>query len=113
MATPVLVNGYTGVQATAIQVAGNDCTLYGYHIFNASNAVAYVQFYDFPASVAPTVGTTVAKWVVTVPTLEQAFMPASYASLFFKGGLWIAATTAVNGSSNPSAVLTVAVVVNP
>jgi hypothetical protein len=30
------------------------------------------------------------------------------AGLFMRGGLWVAATTTVGGSTNPSAVLTVA-----
>lgn len=109
MASPVLVNGYTGVQATAIFVRGFDCNVLGYHIYNASDATAYVQFYSRPTTgLTPTVGTTVADWVVAIPTLQQAFMPFPVAGLFFKGGLWVAATTAINGSTNPSAVLTVA-----
>lgn len=104
MATPVLVNGYTGVQATAIYVRGQDCNVLGYHICNNSDATAFVQFYD---TSAPTVGTTVAKWVVAIPTLQDAFMAFPVAGLFFKGGLWVAATTSAGGSTNPSAVLTV------
>src|SRR5262245_60278185 len=104
MATPVLVNGYTGVLATAIYVRGRDCNVLGYHIYNASDAVAYVQFYD---TQAPTVGTTVAKWAIGIPTLTHAFMPFPIAGLFFKGGLWIAATTTASGSTAPSAALSV------
>lgn len=110
MATPHLVNGYTGVQATAIFVRGEDVYVQGYHIYNASDATAYVQFYNRPTTgLTPTVGTTVATWVVAIPTLQQAFFDMGQpAGLFFQGGLWIAATTAINGSTNPSAVLTVA-----
>jgi hypothetical protein len=105
MATPVLVNGYTGVQATAIVVRGQTCDVQGYHIYNASDATAFVQFYD--SLVAPTVGTTVAKWVVAIPTLQQAFNNIPVAGLYFKDGLWIAATTSASGSSAPSAALVV------
>jgi len=112
MATPVLVNGYTGVQATAIQVRGQSCDVMGYHIYNASNAIAFVQFYDQKPD-PPTVGTTVAKWVVPVPTVSQVFMPISpTAGLLFEGGLWIAATTTASGSTNPSAVCTISVAVS-
>jgi hypothetical protein len=114
MATPVLVNGYTGVQATAIWVRGQSCDVMGYHIYNASNATAFVQFYDSgPNQGAPTVGTTVAKWLVPVPTVSSVFMPISpTAGLYFENGLYIAATTTASGNTNPSAVLTIAVAVS-
>jgi hypothetical protein len=107
MASPVLVNGTTGVLATAIFVRGENCNVVGYHIFNASNAAVFVQFYDAPASAPPTVGTTVAKWIVAIPTVQQAFFYVQPAGLFFNGGLWIAATTTAAGSGAPSAALTV------
>jgi hypothetical protein len=106
MATPVLVNNYSGVQATALVVRGQACNVQGYHIYNSSDATAFVQFYD--SAVAPTVGTTVAKWVVAVPTLQQAFNNIQVAGLYFQNGLWIAATTTASGSTNPSAALVVA-----
>jgi hypothetical protein len=106
MASPVLVNGTTGVLATAIQVRGGDINVCAYHIFNGSNAAAFVQFFDGLA--APSVGTTVPKWVVAIPTLQQAFMDFPPAGLFFNGGLWVAATTTAGGSGAPSAALTVA-----
>lgn len=105
MATPVLVNGFSGVQATPIFVRGEKCDVLGYHVFNTSNAEAFVHFYD--SEVAPTVGTTVSKWIVAVPTLEDAFMAFPVAGLFFKTGLWVAATTSASGSSAPSAALVV------
>lgn len=105
MATPVLVNGVTGVQATAIFVRGENCNVQGYHIFNNSNAVAFVNFYD---EAEPTVGTTVPKWQAAVPTLEDAFMDFGQpGGLFFRHGLWVAAATTANGNTNPSAVVVV------
>lgn len=109
MATPVLVNGTTGVLATAIFVRAQDCNVLGYHIYNASDAAAYVQFYD---TAAPTVGTTVAKWIVPIPTVQQAFMQFPVAGLFFRGGLWMAATTTAGGTGAPSAALTVSLAVS-
>jgi hypothetical protein len=106
MATPVLVNGTTGVLATAIFVKGAPCDVQGYHIFNASNAVAFVGFFD--TVLTPTVGTTVPVWSVAVPTLSEAFMALPVAGLYFQQGLWIAATTSAGGSGAPSAALTVA-----
>ena len=104
MATPVLVNGVTGVAETAIFVRGRSCDVQAYHIYNSSNATAFVQFFD---TAAPTVGTTVPKWSVPIPTLVHAFMSFPVAGLYFSGGLWVAATTTVGGSSAPSAALVV------
>ena len=69
MATPVLVNGLTGVQGTPIFVRPGKFDIQGYHIYNPSNAAAFVSFYDI--EVAPTVGTTVPKWVGVLPTLTN------------------------------------------
>lgn len=104
MATPVLVNGTTGLLATAIFVRGSDCNILGYHVFNGSNALAFVNFYDVAF---PTVGTTVPKWSVAIPTVVHAFMSFPVAGLYFPGGLWVAAVTTVGGSGAPSAALTV------
>jgi hypothetical protein len=104
MATPVLVNGATGVAETAIFVRGESCDVQAYHLYNGSNALAFVQFFD---TAAPTVGTTVPKWSIGIPTLVHAFMSFPVAGLYFQGGLWVAATTTVGGSSAPSAALTV------
>lgn len=104
MATPVLVDGNTGVLATAIWVRGEDCNVLGYHIYNGSNATAFVQFYD---TAVPTVGTTVPKWAVGLPTLTHAFMAFPVAGLFMKGGLWVAATTALAGTTPPNVAVTV------
>jgi hypothetical protein len=105
MASPVLVNGYSGVSSTPIFVRSQSDNVLGYHIFNASNATAFVQFYDTQA--APTVGTTVAVWCIGIPTLTHAFLPFQVAGLYFSSGIWIAATTTASGSGAPSAALTV------
>lgn len=102
MATPVLVNGLTGVQATPKFVRGSACNIEGYHIYNPSNAAAFVSFYD--TLVAPTVGTTVPVWQGVLPTLTNSSHDfAQPAGLTFLIGLWVAAATAVDGNTNPSA----------
>lgn len=106
MATPVLVNGPTGVLATAIQIAGQDCQVFGYHIYNPSNATAYVQFFD--GTGAPTVGTDKPKWSIGVTTLTNVDMPVNgSAGLFFRGGCWVAAATSAGGNSAPSSAVNV------
>jgi hypothetical protein len=107
MANPVLVNGATGVLATAIQIRQSGCNVFGYHIYNASNATAYVQFFDSSPAVPPTVGTTVPKWSIGVPTVAHAFMALDATGLDFTQGLWVAATTTAGGSGAPNVAVNV------
>lgn len=105
MATPFLVNGMTGVLATPIFVSG-PCKVFDYSIYNAAAAASYVSFYD--SAIAPTVGTTVPKWQVGLTTLGNAQLGAQdNAGIYFKDGLWVAATTTSNGSSAPASALAV------
>lgn len=105
MASPVLVNGATGVLATPIQVRGEGCNLAGYHIYNPSNAAAYVQFFD--TVLAPTVGTTVPVWSIGITTLTNASMNLPVAGLYFRSGLWVAATTTAGGNGAPNVAVNV------
>jgi hypothetical protein len=105
MASPVLVNGATGVLATAIFVRGEDCNVCAYHIYNPSNATAYVQFFDTIAP--PTVGTTVPFWSIGIPTLQQAFISFMPAGLYFANGLYVAATTTAGGNTAPNVAVNV------
>lgn len=104
MANPVLVNGVTGVVATAIFVRGGPCSVADYHIHNPAAATSFVQFFDSPPTVPPTVGTTVPKWSIGVPTLQTVALDGT---LNFVTGLWVAATTTVGGNSAPSAAVNV------
>jgi hypothetical protein len=105
MSQPVLVNGMTGVLATPIFVSG-PCKLSDYSIYNAAAAASYVSFYD--TILAPTVGTTVPKWQVGVTTLGNAQLAdAGREGIFFRDGLWVAATTTSSGSSAPASALAV------
>ena len=105
MAQPVLVNGMTGVLATPIFVSG-PCKLSDYSIYNAAAAASYVSFYD--TALAPTVGTTVPKWQVGLTTLGSAQLgDIGREGLYFRDGLWVAATTTSSGSSAPASALAV------
>ena len=100
MATPVLVNGMTGVNATPQFVAG-PCKLYDYSVFNAAAATSFISFYD--TVLAPTVGTTVPKWQIGLTTLGTVQLAVQdVAGLYFKDGLWVAATTTAAGNTNPA-----------
>lgn len=100
MATPVQIND---LAATALFVRGGSCKLLGYSIYNPSNAAAYVQFFD--TLLGPTVGTTAPKWSIALATLTSQTL--NTVDLFFRDGLWVAATTTDDGSSAPSAALNV------
>lgn len=105
MASPVLVNGTSGLLATAIFVSG-PCKIFDYDIYNAAAAASYVNFYD--TAIAPTVGTTVPKYQVGLATLASKTLGVQDGGgLYFKDGLWMAATTTAAGSSAPASALTV------
>lgn len=105
MASPILVNGTSGVLATPIFVRGPSKLETG-NVFNGSAATAYVQFYD--TVLAPTVGTTVPVYSVGVTTLGNAPITQSDAAgLFFKDGMWVAATTTLSGNTAPGVALAV------
>lgn len=108
MASPVLVNGTTGVLATPMFIAGAPVKLESYAIFNAAAATSFVSFYD--TQLAPTVGTTVPKWQVGLATLGNAqYACADDSELFFRDGLWVAATTTAAGAVAPATALVVSV----
>ena len=94
MASPVFVNGLSGVQGTPIFVRDGGVNVQGYH------------FYD--SLVAPTVGTTVPVWCGVLPTLTNSSHDfAQAAGIYFHLGLWVAAATAINGNTNPSAAVVI------
>ncbi len=101
MATPLQVNGVTGVLATPIFVRGIACDVLGYSAFNASTGTAFLQFYD--STVAPTVGTTVSAWTVGMATVTNQALAFQISGLRFTNGLWVAATTTAAGTGAPSA----------
>ncbi len=111
MAQPVLVNGTTGVNATPQFVSGPGAKLYDYNIFNAAAATSFISFYD--TLLAPTVGTTVPKWQIGVTTLGTAQLATQdVAGIFFRDGLWVAATTTAAGNTNPATPVVISLGVN-
>jgi hypothetical protein len=107
MATPVLVNGTTGVLATPIFISA-PAKMESYSIFNAAAATSFVNFYDTLA--APTVGTTVPKWQVGLATLASAvYAGGDDSDLLFITGLWVAATTTAAGAVAPATAVVVSV----
>lgn len=104
MSTPVNVNA---LLATPRFVRGLSGFVQGFTIFNPSAAAAYVQFLD--TLITPTVGTTVPVWSVAVPTLATVSLNCE---IFFRDGLWVAATTTDVGSGAPATALNVSLELN-
>lgn len=109
MATPKRVNGLT---TTVTQVVnGQPCGLAAVQIYNASNAVGYLQCFDQVSPSNVTLGTTVPTWVMAVPTVASVSLSMDAAPARFEKGLQIAFTTTATGSSAPSAAADVALVI--
>lgn len=73
-------------------------------IYNPSNAVAYIQFFDALAADV-TVGTTAPEWVMGIRTAGE--VVGLIGPVNFETGITIAATTSPTNSTNPSAALQV------
>lgn len=97
MATPLQLSLSTGVARFA---RGESCKVTSYSIYNPNTGAAYVQLFD--TLIAPTVGTTVAKWSIGVPA--GATVPLTDADAYFRDGLWAAATTGTSTGATASAV---------
>jgi hypothetical protein len=108
MATPLLINGLSGLSNTPIFIDGPGQKIFDIVAYNASAAAAFVHFYD--SALAPTVGTSVPVFTVGLNTLVTSTIALQdVGGLFFKNGIWAAATTTLGGSSAPATALAVSV----
>jgi hypothetical protein len=87
---------------TAVLTKTGKCSLAGFHFLNASStAAAYVQFHDVAAAASVTLGSTVPKFSIGLPTSGGA--TRTYVSRNqFTNGMVVAATTTAAGSSSAS-----------
>ena len=109
MATPKRINGLTN---SVVQViAGQPSGIAAVQIYNASNAVGYLQCFDQFSPFNVTLGTTVPTWVIAVPTVASVSLSMDAAPARFEKGLQVAFTTTATGSSAPSAAADVALVI--
>jgi len=109
MATPVLVNGVSGVTGTAANVRAMSCDVEQFAIYNPNTGAVFVQLFDMPSGAQlPTLGSTVPKYSFGVGPTGALHSSFTVSGLRFEGGLWVAATTTVGGATGP----TTAVVVN-
>jgi len=89
--------------AGGVQVKGAAGAVGAITIYNPSNAVAFVQFFDLASAV--TLGTTTPTFVVGVPTLVSFYFTIPQGGLSFANAIKIAATTTATGSTAPSTAL--------
>lgn len=73
------------------------------YFYNASNALAFIQFFDTDVPGSVTLGTTKPVFSVGTATATSFHLPGMH--LLFSKGLCIAAATTFGGSSAPSAGL--------
>lgn len=97
MATPIQLALSTGVAKFA---CGQSCKVTSYSVYNPNTGAAYIQFFD--TLVGPIVGTTVAKWSVAVPAASTTGLRTE--DIYFRDGLWCAATTAATTGATTTGV---------
>ena len=109
MATPLLM---PAVLATALpaRLQAPVC-VESLHVYNASDAAAFVQLFDAASLADVTVGTTVPKWSIGLATATSTHLIDCQVN--FMLGLVVAATTTATGSSAPSAALVVNFALTP
>lgn len=95
--TSVIDNAGALVGTTVVSVKASAGSLYGWHLFNASTAVCYLQIFNV-ASGSVTLGTTVPTMAVGMNTLvaSDVALPAPIA---FGTAISVAATTTPTGST--------------
>ena len=98
----------TALNGTKAEVTDTaNSRVYSIHMYNPSNAAAYLQLFDLDADDV-TVGTTTPTQVYAVATLQSLQMTFNPPKQFTTG-LTIAATTTATGSTNPSTACVVAI----
>lgn len=95
---------FASVTNTILAVKSSAGVLYGYHFFNGSSTVTYVQFFNGAA----TLGTTSPVFSLAVPAGGWADANASFPGIAFSKGIYFAATLGVTNSTAPTAALATA-----
>jgi hypothetical protein len=104
MASGAKAFSHTNLVATAVLVLTGPHSLTGYHLFNTTSAIAYVQVFDAAAAADVTVGATTPTFVLGLPASGGATR-ALAKPLKFTLGIVVAATTAATGSTGASCVV--------
>ena len=100
---PKLLNGLTN-SATSVK-SSNQAVLGTIYCYNPSNAVAYIQLFDVATAAGVTLGTTVPKLSLGVPTAQASGTGPTAVGILFYNGLQVAATTTATGSTAPSTAM--------
>ncbi len=98
MPTPVQINDLTVAASSGARfVKGESCRLTAFSVGNPNTGPVYIQCFD--SLIGPTVGTTVPKWSLFVPTGGVSNLATD---VYFRDGLWVAASTTDDGSTAPT-----------
>ena len=99
------------VSSTKVSAIIGGCLISYYNVYNASNAVAFIQFFDALAADV-TVGTTVPTIALAIPQSAVIDTPRTL-NWRFETGCVIAMTTTQQGNGAPSAVSQVEIEYHP
>jgi len=97
MATPIQIALSTGA---AKFVFGGSGKVTSYSVYNPNTGAAYIQFFD--TLLGPTVGGTTPKWSVAIPAATTTQLRTE--DVYFRDGLWLAATTAATTGATATGV---------
>lgn len=94
---PVLLNALsTSVTAVKTSSAGRLGAIYCY---NANASVAYLQIFDVATAAGVTLGSTVPKLSLGVPTAQSSGLGPAVLGITFQNGIQVAVTTTATGNS--------------
>lgn len=97
----------TALSNSVVAMTARPAPLRSLHVFNPSNAAAYVQLFD-ALTTGVTLGTTVPTLAFGVASGVHQSIPLPPEGINFRVGIALAGTTTGTGSSAPSSALVVA-----
>lgn len=107
---PLLLNALsTSVTAVKSSSAGRLGAIYCY---NSNASVAYIQIFDAATPAAVTLGTTVPKLSLGVPTVQSSGLGPAVLGITFVNGIQVAVTTTATGNSATASGMDCNVAVN-
>ena len=95
--SPKLLNGLT---STVTLVTGSGGVLGTVYCYNANGSVAYLQIFDVATAAGVTVGTTVPKLSLGIPSALASGTGPTSVGIEFVNGIQVASTTSATGSSS-------------
>ena len=100
-AVPVVANN-NALTATTVQLIAGPVTINYWNMSNPNTALVFVQFFDAASIGSVTLGTTVPKFVISVPAFGGVIDTSFVTGFVFVNGVVAAATTTPTGNTAPS-----------